>query len=274
MPPRLHQELQRLLASVPAAQVSLAIHDFATGKEVLIRPDVAFHPASTVKVCVMMEAFHQAANGEFSLDDPIVVKNKFHSIADGSLFSLSKEDDGETDLYNHIRKHLPMRDLIVRMITRSSNLATNLIIEKVGGRRVTQFMYELGVPDLLVLRGPEDNRAFAMGMNNSATARGLMQILVELACGRVVNPNASEEMISIMKQQRFNEGIPAKLPLGVDVAHKTGWNEKMYHDIAIVYPPDRAPYVFAILTKGLREFDEAPALVGELSSIIFHSLVL
>jgi len=272
MPLRVQQELKRLLAGT-SAEVGLAFHDLATGKQILIHPDLPFHPASTIKVCVMMEAFHQAANGEFSLDDSLPVKNKFHSVADGSFFSLSAEDDGETDLYHHIHRRLPLRDLIVRMIVRSSNLATNLIIEKIGGRRVTQFMYELGVPDLLVLRGPEDNRAFAMGMNNSATARGLMHILIELAEGRVVSQAASDEMIAILKQQRFNEGIPAKLPLGVDVAHKTGWNEKLYHDAAIVYPPARDPYVLVILTRGLPEFDEAPALVAELSYNIYHSLV-
>jgi beta-lactamase class A len=220
-----------------------------------------------------MEAFHQACNGEFSLDDTMVVKNRFHSIADGTLFSLKPEDDGETDLYRHMRKHLAMRDLIHRMITRSSNLATNLIIEKVGGRRVTQFMYELGVPDLLILRGPEDNRAFGMGLNNSATARGLMRILVALAQGKVVNEAASGEMVGILKQQHYNEGIPVKLPLGVDVAHKTGWNEMMYHDIGIVYPPGRSPYVLAVMTQGLKELDEAPALVADLSNAIYHSLV-
>ncbi len=272
MPPRLQKELKRLL-SATSAEVGLAFHDLGMGKEIFIRPDLAYHPASTIKVCVMMETFHQAANGELCLDEPLVIKNKFHSIADGSLFSLVVEDDGETDLYRHIRRRLPMRDLLLRMIAWSSNLATHLIIEKVGGRRVTQFMYELGVPDLLVLRGPEDNRAFAMGLNNSATARGLMKILVELASGRVVSQDASNEMIAILKQQRFNEGIPAKLPLGVDVAHKTGWNEKLYHDAAIVYPPARDPYVLVVMTKGLPEFDEAPALVAELSHTIYHSLV-
>lgn len=274
MPPRLQRELEHMLASAPAAEVGLAFHDLYNRREIFIHPDVPFHPASTVKVCVMMEAFRQAANGECSMDDFVTVKNKFHSIADGSLFSLDPADDGETDLYNHLRRRLPLRDLITRMITRSSNLATNLVIEKVGGRRVTQFMFELGVPDLLVLRGPEDNRAFAMGMNNSATARGLMRILVELAAGQVVSPSASEEMVAILKQQRFNEGIPAKLPLGVDVAHKTGWNEKMYHDAAIIYPPGRDPYVLVILTRGLREGDEAPALVAELSAHIYHSVMM
>jgi beta-lactamase class A len=80
-------------------------------------------------------------------------------------------------------------------------------------------------------------------------------------------------MIAILKQQRFNEGIPAKLPLGVDVAHKTGWTEKLYHDAGIVYPPGREPYVLVVMTRGLVELDEAPALVAEISDIIFRSKV-
>ena len=272
MPLRIQKDLNRLLASVPA-EVGLAYHDLATGEEILLQADKPFHPASTIKICVMMEVFHQAANGECSLEETLQVKNKFHSIADGSLFSLAMEDDGETDLYNHLRKRLPLRNLIDRMITRSSNLATNLILEKIEARRVTRFMYELGVPDLLILRGPEDNRAYALGMNSSATPSGLMKILIELACGRVVNQAASEEMVTILKRQRFNEGIPAKLPLGVDVAHKTGLTEKLYHDAAIVYPPGREPYVLVVMTRGLPELDEAPALVAEISSILYHSRI-
>ena len=85
MPPRIQQELEHLLAST-SAEVGLAFHDLARGDEILIHPDIPYHPASTIKVCVMMEAFHQAATGEFSLDDFLLVTNKFHSIADGSLF--------------------------------------------------------------------------------------------------------------------------------------------------------------------------------------------
>ena len=220
----------------------------------------------------MMETFHQADAGEFSLDDPLLVKNEFHSLAGGSLFALSPEDDSETDLYAHIGDRLPLRDLVQRMIIYSSNLATNLLVEKVRAARVTRFMQELGTKDLVIIRGPEDNKAYALGMNNSATARSLMQVLARLATRSIVSPAASDEMIAILRQQHFNEGIPAKLPAGVSVAHKTGWSKMLYHDAAIVYPPGRDPYVLVIMTSGLPEKDEAPEFVAELSHVIFRSV--
>jgi beta-lactamase class A len=159
------------------------------------------------------------------------------------------------------------------MIISSSNLAANLLIEKVGAQRVTRFMQSLGANDLLIRRGPEDNKAHALGLNNSATARSLMQILVRLARRSVVSPQASDEMIAILLQQQFNEGIPAQLPAEVRVAHKTGWNDKLYHDAAIVYPPRHTPYIVVILTSGLSEKEEAPALVYALSAAIYRQLI-
>jgi beta-lactamase class A len=265
--------LKRLLEAGSNARVSLAICDLASGYQILVRPDMPFHPASTFKLGVMIEVYHQASEGEFSLDELLPVKNTFISIADRSIFSLSPGDDSETDLYLHIGEQLPLRELTHRMIVYSSNLATNLLIEKVGAARVTRFMQTLGTNDLIIRRGPEDNKAYALGLNNSATARSLMQILVRLAKRSVVSPFASDEMIAILRQEHYNEGIPAQLPAGVNVAHKTGWNDRLYHDAAIVYPPQHAPYIVVIMTGGLSETDEAPALVAALSAAIYRQMI-
>ena len=272
MTPNTENDLRHLLESGRDAPISLAICDLASGYQILVKPDVPFHPASTIKLCVMMEVYHQVAQAEFSLEELLPVRNDFISIADQSEFSLSPEDDSETDLYLHISEQLSLGDLTRRMIISSSNLATNLLIEKVGARRVTRFMQALGTDDLVIRRGLEDKKAYALGLNNSATARSLMQVLVRLAKRSVVSPAASDEMIAILQQQYFNDGIPAQLPAGVRVAHKTGWIDKVYHDAAIVYPPQHTPYVVVILTSGLSEKDEAPALVAALSAAIYHKL--
>lgn len=266
-------ELKRLLESEPAARISLAICDLASGYQLLAHPDVPFHPASTFKLGVMMEVFHQASQGEFSLDDLLPVKNAFTSIADQSGFWLSPEDDSETDLYQHIGEQLSLRELTRRMIVYSSNLATNLLIEKVEATRVTRFMQELGANDLVILRGTQDNRANSLGMNNSATSRSLMQVLVRLAKRSVVSPAVSDEMIAILLKQHYNEGIPSRLPEGVSVAHKSGWNDKLYHDAAIVFPREHTPYVVVIMTSGLSETNEAPRLVAALSYEIYQQLI-
>jgi beta-lactamase class A len=266
-------DLRQLLNTGPNVQISLAICDLATGYQILVKPDLPFHPASTIKLAVLMEVYHQASQGEFSLDDQLPVKNSFISLADQSKYALMSEDDSETDLYQQIGEQLSFRELARRMIIFSSNLATNLLIEKVRAERVTRFMQALGAKDLVLRRGLEDKKAYQLGLNNSSTARSLMQVLLCLAKHSVVSPTASDEMIAILCQQHFNEGIPAQLPAGVNVAHKTGWIEKVYHDAAIVYPPQHSPYIVVILTSGLSEKDAAPALVASLSAAIYHQLI-
>ncbi len=108
----------------------------------------------------------------------------------------------------------PVRELVLRMITLSSNLATNLLVARVSARRTTDFMRALGATDLHVLRGVEDKSAYRLGLNNSATARGFMQILTKLAKREVVSPEDSDEMIAILARQQLNEMIPAQLPSG------------------------------------------------------------
>jgi beta-lactamase class A len=164
---------------------------------------------------------------------------------------------------------LPIRDLMWQMITVSSNLATNILLERVTPERTTEFMRELGTDEVVVRRGVEDNKAFKLGMNNSASARGLMQILLKLAKKEVVSPEDSGEMLEIMLAQQFNEMIPAELPKEVHVAHKTGWTGTFYHDAGIVYPPNASPFVLVITTKGFDKEEEAHAFIASLSKTVY-----
>ena len=266
----MQKELAQWISETHTAQVGLAAYDFSTGEEILVDPDITFHPASTIKICVMMEVFHQARQGSFSLDDRMTVRSEFASIVDGSAYHLSIADDSEKELYDLIGRPLPVRDLLRRMITASSNLATNLLVERLTPGRISAFMRDLGADGLIVRRGVEDNKAFQLGLNNEATARGFMNLLVKLARREVVSPDDSDEMIGILLGQQFNEMIPAQLPAGVRVAHKTGWTGRFFHDIGIIYPPNAKPLVLAILTNGFEKEEDAHPFVASLAKKVYE----
>ncbi len=270
----MQKELENLITKTKIAEVGLAAYNFSTGEEILINPGISFHPASTMKICVMMEVFHQARQGLFSLDDQIMVKNEFASIADGSAYDLSIADDSEKDLYNRNGQPLPIRDLVRLMITVSSNLATNLLIERVTPERITALTRELGADSLIVRRGVEDNNAFQLGLNNAATARGFMNILVKLEKREIVSEQDSNEMIEILLGQKFCEMIPAQLPADVRVAHKTGWTGTFYHDVGIVYPSNTKPFVLAILTNGFEKEEDAHPFVASLAKKVYEHWVI
>lgn len=257
----------------PEVFVEVALHDLETGATVLIRADEPIHPASTMKVPVMLEVYRRAEAGEFGLDDAIEIKNTFASLVDGSPYSLDAADDSEPTLYKRIGGRAAIRELVFLMITESSNLATNLLIEKVSGESVTTFMKELGAGDLKVLRGVEDGKAFARGLNNVGTARGTMTVLTRLADRTAVSKSASEAMLVVLRAQKFNEGVPALLPRGTIVAHKTGSITRINHDAAIVEPPGRKPFVLVVMTRGIEADRDARRLIAEIARAAYDHVV-
>ncbi len=269
--PALPAQIDELVRASGAETVAVAYYDLATGKELLINPDVSFHAASTMKVPVMMEIFRQAAAAKLSLDQRIPVKNDFASIVDGSHYSLTPDSDSDQSLYSRAGQTETIRELMRLMITVSSNLATNLLIERVTPQRVMDLMHTIGAEHIRVLRGVEDGKAFQQGLNNTTTARDLMIILRRIAEHRAVSTKASDEMIKIMLDQTFNEGIPAGLPRNARVSHKTGSITRINHDAAIVYSPGRKPYVLVVLTRGIEDENLAHKLIADISRMIYIS---
>ncbi|MCA1632175.1 MAG: class A beta-lactamase-related serine hydrolase [Acidobacteria bacterium] len=268
------RKLRELIAASGAETVAVAFHDLETGWEVMLDEGASFHAASTMKVPVMLELFRQARAGRLSLDARVSVRNDFKSIADGSSFSVASADDAEPSLYKQIGGSETVRRLLHLMITESSNLATNILIELVTPQRVMETMRGLGAKDIRVLRGVEDGKAFARGLNNTTTARDLHLILKAIAARRAVSKKASDEMVRVLLAQKFNEGLPAGLPAAARVAHKTGSITKINHDAGIIYVPGRRkPYVLVVLTRGLAEEKRAHRLIADISKAIYEGMI-
>jgi uncharacterized protein len=255
-------------------EFAIAYKDLKTGQTLFINEKENFHAASTMKTPVMIEVFKQAKMGKFQLKDSILVHNTFKSIVDGSPFSLDIGDDSADSLYQKIGQKMTIYDLTYQMIIRSSNLATNIMIDLVGAQNANASMRDLGAKDIQILRGVEDTKAFQKGLNNSITAYDLMLIFENIAQYKTIDKQASEGMIKILLDQVFNEVIPAKLPKTVKVAHKTGSITGVQHDSGIVYLPDGRQYVLVVLSKKLEDTKAGVAALAEVSEMVYQFLSL
>jgi beta-lactamase class A len=267
--PALRTQIQTSIAS-SGADVAVAMRTLDGRTEVLIDPDGTFHAASTMKVPVMIELFRRAEAGDLSLDEQLPITNTFHSIVDGSVFQLSVSDDSDGVVYKAIGQTLSLRQLCEAMITVSSNFAANLLIERLGVDNIRKTVTRLGADGMQVLRGVEDQKAFDKGLNNTTTARGLLTLLEKIATGHAVSAKADAEMTAILKRQTFNDAIPAGLPAGTVVAHKTGNITTIHHDAAIVYGP--RPYVLVVLVRGIEKQPESAALIASISRQVWSAL--
>jgi beta-lactamase class A len=269
---KLKQQIIDQLASQKGI-FAAAFKEINSGKVLLINEKEVFHAASTMKTPVMIEVYRQAKSKKFSMNDSIEIHNEFKSIVDSSNFSLDSADDSEFELYKHLGEKRKIYDLVYDMIIASSNLATNIIIEKVSARNVTKTMRKYGAKDIQIMRGVEDQKAFDKGLNNTTTAYDLMLIFEKIAKGKAVDKKSSQAMIHILFDQKFNTIIPAKLPKEVKVAHKTGFITALHHDSGIVFLPDGRKYVLVLLSKKLEDEKKAVEAMATVSELIYNYMV-
>lgn len=254
--------------------ISLAVEELGSGRQIGIHADVSMHPASTMKVPVMLEVFRQAQAGLLALDAPVLLTNAFKSIVDGSLFALQAQDDSEASLYQRLGDTETVYELTRLMIVRSSNLATNLLMERLGCANVDAGIKNLGIDGMHIVRGLEDKKAYRLGLNNATNAQSATRLMACIAEGKAVSPAACKAMIDILGAQEFNQSIPAGVPAAAKVAHKTGWTGGFFHDTGIVYPPQGKPYAISILTHGFPEDQDhlAHHCMAEISRRVYCEL--
>jgi beta-lactamase class A len=251
--------------------LGISFYDAETTIQWSYNADYYFHAASTMKLAVLLGVFRQVERGELTLDAAVHVRNRFTSIVNREPFMLDLGRDADPDVYGHLGKTLTVRELAYWMITKSSNLATNLLVDIIGIEVIQKALDELDIGGIRVLRGVEDQAAFDAGLNNEVTATGLLKLLRLIAEGKAYSQHACDEMLKILLKQQYRSGIPAGLPKAARVAHKTGNISTVHHDAGIVYLEGRKPYVLVILTQFATEGGRGTA-VADVSRDIFNTL--
>lgn len=251
---------------------AIALKNMDDGKSILINENEVFHAASTMKTPVMIEFFKKINEGKISSDDSLLINNEFSSIVDGSKFELSSFDDSDEDIYKNLGKYISTDKLVYDMITRSSNFGTNLLIDYLNAEDVNNTMKNIGAKNMKVLRGVGDLKAFDLGLSNTTTAADLLIIYEKLAMGEIVNNESSNKMITILKDQIYNDIIPKYLPEKVEVAHKTGWISGVRHDSGIVYVGNNKKYILVLLSKNLEDDIEGADFLAKISLEIYNFL--
>ena len=269
----LRTQIETIERESGAEAIAVALHDAETGFELHYKADRWFHAASTIKVPILLGAFAAIDRGELLPHSRVHVRNRFLSVVENVPFRVESGRDANSAVHSAIGKMMRVDELAYHMITTSSNLATNLLLGVIGPDAVNRTLKELDVDDGIDLkRGVEDELAFEKGINNMVTADGLLRILVLVSEGKAFSPALSRRMMDILHGQEFNQGIPARLPKGARVAHKTGEISTIAHDAGVVYLPKRKPYVLVVLTEWDPEGTGRSRTIAAISHTIYEFL--
>lgn len=229
--------------------------------------DATHYPASTMKLAVLAAAYRLADAGTLDLDAPVEVHHSFASAAPGAgSFRMDPEYDSDPSVWARLGQPAPLRWLARQMIVLSSNLATNLVLERTGYAAAGQVWRDAGATRSVLRRGIEDYAARDAGIDNVVTAADLAALLRAIATDQIASPAACEEMRQILLAQQKNDDLPTGVPTGIPVAHKNGWVDGIRHDAAIVYPPDATAYLLVACLSTPGSDERMRTLMGRLAA--------
>src|SRR3954468_21686694 len=269
----LRERFAELEQVVGARALAVAISDFETGAEFDYNGDRWFHAASTIKLAVLVGVYGAIHRGELLPQSRVHIRNRFLSAYDGSPYRVRGDRDANAEVHREIGRTLRVSELAEHMITSSSNLATNLLLDLVGLDVLQQTLDSFGLVGLDLRRGVEDELAYQHGINNRVTASGLTALLQLIGEERAFSPALSRQMLDVLHGQHFKSGIPAGLPREARVAHKTGEISTIAHDAGLVYLPDRKPYALSILTEWDPSTPGRSATIAAASYLAYAALV-
>jgi beta-lactamase class A len=252
------------LADAFEGTLAVAVRDETSGETLELNGDREMPTASTIKLAVLVAVFERVRRGELSLDERRPIRDEQRVGGSGVIYELSAGTE------------LTIRDLATYMVVVSDNMATNLLIDAAGGvAAVNRFVNEdLGLRAITLRR----KLMFTGGRGPLALAapRDLAALVSGILAGRIVSPEASEEMLGMLARQQYLDQVPRLFDRGelgdetgsegrIRVACKTGMIDGVRADVGVVWLDGR-PASYAVMSEsaadGGRDLDADPQLVN------------
>lgn len=200
------------------------VKNLVTGETFMHGEDVPVVAASVIKIPVMIEAFRAAHAYELNLGEMHVLRDEERMPSCGTLKAM------------HTGIKMTLLDLVKLMIIVSDNTATNIVIRRLGIENINKTLRALGCEKTTLNRLLFDAEASRRGVKNYITAREMGEVLEKLWRGEVVSREASKAMMDILLDQRLNGKLPFFIDsMGIDIAHKTGEDDGISHDVGVIY---------------------------------------
>lgn len=252
------------LANAAQARISVWYGDL-DGTARIVRDERDLHPAaSTFKVAVVAALHEAVGRGELRLDDTLEVRAELPSAVAGRTYVTTQDYDNDNEPWTVLGRRAELGWLAERAIIRSSNLATNLLLDRLGLEAVNAVYDEAGATGCRLGRPIEDAPAGAKGLTNTATAAGMAALLRHVA--------GAPSVLALLDRCEDDRFAAAGLPAGTRFAHKPGWFDGVAHDIGIVRPEVGEPFVLVVLTAAPLITDESAAeLVAEVARVCWES---
>jgi beta-lactamase class A len=217
-------------------EVGIVIRDLDKNWQLSYNKEMLFPSASLAKIPIMAGCFQAAQDAKLKLDRHVKLKSSDKFSGHGILKNM------------HPGVVFSVEELIGLMIYDSDNTATNIVTAKVGIDYLDNFFKQMGLKNTNLSRRIADYQSRDKGIENYTTAEDMADILEGIYRKTLINKDISEKCLRLLKLQQINDRIPKYLPVELTIAHKTGLEQGVCHDVGLVYTRKGA-FIICVLTK-------------------------
>lgn len=249
----LKSEINKLIQGL-SGDAGVIIGGLPSGEIIEFNKDEQFPAASVIKLTILWELFQRVENKEFALDDEIKLEDG-HKVGG---FGILKE--------LHAGTVLTVKDLATLMIVLSDNVATNMLIDKLGMEAINKTIQANGITGTVLQRKMMDAEAKKRGLDNFTSPAGIYKLLKMFLDPAKLGANSTNEMLEILKKQQCNNKLPLYMPPETVLAHKTGDLPGTEHDVGILFTK-KGPVIIVVMTKNLSNNFDGINFINEIGRI-------
>jgi beta-lactamase class A len=250
----LNAEIKALMNRYKFLSVGMFFLDLQTGDYININGDRAFPAASTIKFPVLMALFQEVEAGRISLSEPLVMRR---GLMVGGSGNMHNKPAGTK---------FTVLETVNKMMIISDNTATNMIIERLGGKEVlNQRFRSWGLQSTVIRNWLVDEQG-----TNTTSAQDLVQLSALLTNDKLVSDRSRIHILDIMRQCKNRSMLPAGLGSGTIIAHKTGTLRFVLGDAGIIQPPSGKTYLAGILVKRPNRDSRAKTFIRQVSQLVYN----
>jgi beta-lactamase class A len=237
--------------------MSVAIVDLTSGEQFFLNADEVMPQASSIKITVLLELFHQAQAGKLKLTDEYVMRSE----------DLVQDSDIMGGLTPG-RSHVTLRDLATMMVAVSDNSATNVLIDRVGMENVNATLRALGLHTTTLRRKMMDLKAAGEGRENIASAHEMTYLLGQICAGKALNKEMTEDFWQVLSTHK-DSALRRLLPDDLKIADKPGELEGVRTNSAVVFVPNR-PFAISVMTTFLHDERKGAEAISNVAEIAYR----
>jgi len=232
--------------------VGIYFKDLSSGNIWEYKADKLFPSASLIKLPMMAAIFGKIKKGDLSFDTQIRLTKRERIGGSGTL-KWAREGT-----------RLSVMELLYKMITESDNTAANMLSDYVGMNYLQHEFLRMGLVYTKIYPEGFNLTSGRVARENYTTAREMAGLIERIYNKELVDEQSSELMLDFLKLSKTQTRLRRGLPIGWELAHKTGLLRKSCHDVGVVFSP-QGDYVIAVLTGNVPSYSSAKKFITNIA---------